>query len=297
MASAASQHLNLEITVISAKHLKNVNWRKGDLKPYATFYLDNSDQRLATHSDDSGCTRPVWNERFTLPITHPQSDSMLTLEILHCNLSETPKPLVGTVKFPLSQLLVSDDSDNSVRTLELIRPSGRPQGKVRLKLAVKEHSLPPLMQDYHTLPMYGHYYNPAPPPPSGHYSGFPPSPYPYSDHYGYYSSYYPPQPHLPSRPLYNGASNYNLPTGPSAPVYLSSPSPPESLQKTSNYCVPSGPSAPLDYSSTNAMISCGSQLTCTVGGLNQGQEEESNYEKEKVTGRESHSYSDYRREY
>ncbi|KAJ9146774.1 hypothetical protein P3X46_029001 [Hevea brasiliensis] len=265
MAYSASRNFDLEITVISAKHLKNVNWRKGDLKPYAIFYLDNSDHRLATHSDDSGSTRPVWNERFTLPITRPVSDSILMLEILHCKPSETPKPLVGTVKFPLSQLLGCDESDNSVRSLEVIRPSGRPQGKVHVKLAVKEQSLPPMIQDYHTFPTYSQYYNPSPPPPAPparDYRDFPPSPYPYSDHYGYYSSYYPPQAPLPSRPLYNRSSSHNLPRGPSAPVDSSlsssyelkpspsrSRSPPASLQETPNYCVPSGPSAPVDYSS------------------------------------------------
>jgi hypothetical protein len=68
MASPTSTPLDLEITVVSAKHLKNVNWRNGDLKPYATVYLD-PDHRLATRSDDSGSTRLVWNERFTLPLT------------------------------------------------------------------------------------------------------------------------------------------------------------------------------------------------------------------------------------
>lgn len=308
MASAASKHLDLEITIISAKHLKNVNWRKGDLKPYATLYLDNSDHRLATDSDVSGSTKPVWNERFTLPITRPKSDSILTLEILHCEPSETPKPLVGSVKFPLSQLLDSDNSNNSVRTLDLIRPSGRPQGKVRVKLALKEQSFHPVMQDYHFPPMYSHHYNPAPTPPSPpsrDYRDSPPSPYPYFDHYGYYSSYYPQQQH-PSRPLYNRASNYNLPTGPSAPVDPSSsssydhrrlPSPPASLQKSYNYCVPSGPSAPIDYSSAYERISGGNQLSRTMEGLKQVQEEESNNEKEKVAGWESHSYRDYRRGY
>ncbi|KAJ6299555.1 hypothetical protein OIU76_020509 [Salix suchowensis] len=69
---ASTKPLHLEITIISAKHLKNVNWRNGDLKPYATFYLDNSDHHLATHADDSLSTRPVWNERFTIPMIRPR---------------------------------------------------------------------------------------------------------------------------------------------------------------------------------------------------------------------------------
>ncbi|KAF2296234.1 hypothetical protein GH714_036969 [Hevea brasiliensis] len=56
--------LDLELTIVSAKHLKNVNWKNGDLKAYAVFWVD-PDRRLSTKSDDSGSTRPVWNERFT----------------------------------------------------------------------------------------------------------------------------------------------------------------------------------------------------------------------------------------
>ena len=306
---ASSKSHDLEITIISAKHLKNVNWRNGDLKPYATFFLDNSDHRLATHADDSLSTRPVWNERFTLPMTRQIYDSVLTLEIFHSKPSETPQPLVGTVKFPLSNLIVSDESLScEVRTLELLRPSGRPQGKVRVKLEVKERPLPPPVQDYHTAPNYSHYYNPAPapppppPPPARDYREYAPSPYGYADPYGYYPAYYPPQ---PPRPLYNRASNYSLPGGPSAPVDLSAqsspspydhkppPPPPGLFQKTSNYGVPSGPSAPVDYSHGKGS---GSLISGAMGGLSL--EEGSNYEKEKVaTDKESHSYHDYRREY
>ncbi|KAG6792776.1 hypothetical protein POTOM_001934 [Populus tomentosa] len=296
---ASPTPLHLEITIISAKHLKNVNWRNGDLKPYATFYLDNSDHRLATHADDSLSTRPVWNERFSIPII--RHDSVLTLEIFHSKPSETPKPLVGTVKFPLSQLLDSDESTPySVLTLELSRPSGRPQGKVLVKLEVKERPLPPPVQDYRAAPNYSHCYNPAPvQPPARDYREYSPSPYGYTDQYGYYPACYPSQPPLPSRPLYNRASNNSFPGGPSAPVDLCcQPSPlpydhkppqPVLLQKTSNYGVPSGPSAPVDYSYGKGS---GPEITGAIGGLNL--EEGSNYEKEKVAA-DKESHSSYRR--
>lgn len=298
---ASPKPLHLEITIISAKHLKNVNWRNGDLKPYATFYLDNSDHRLATHADDSLSTRPVWNERFTIPMI--RHDSVLTLDVFHSKPSETPKPLVGTVKFPLTQLLDSDETTSySVRTLELSRPSGRPQGKVLVKLEVKERPLPPPVQDYHTAPNYSHYYNPAPvQPPARDYREYSPSPYGYTDQYGYYPACYPSQPPLPSRPLYNRASNNSFPGGPSAPVDLScqpSPSPydhkppqPVLLQKTSNYGVPSGPSAPVDYSYGKGSEP---EISGAIGGLNL--EEGSHYDKEKVAA-DKESHSSYRPEY
>ncbi|KAF9665590.1 hypothetical protein SADUNF_Sadunf16G0138900 [Salix dunnii] len=296
---ASPKPLHLEITIISAKHLKNVNWRNGDLKPYATFYLDNSDHRLATNADDLLSTRPVWNERFTIPMI--RHDSVLTLDVFHSNPSGTPKPLVGTVKFPLSQLLDSDESrSSSVHSLELLRPSGRPQGKVLVKLEVKEQPLPPPEQDYPTALNYSHYHNPAPAP-ARDYREYSPSLYGYTDPYGYCPAYYFPQSPLPSQPLYNRASNNSLPAGPSAPTdrsfqpsplpYDHKPTPPVLLPKTSNYGVPSGPSAPVDYSYGKCS---GPENSGAMGGLNL--EEGSSYEKEKV-GADKESHSSYRPEY
>lgn len=289
---------DLEITIICAKHLKNVNWRNGgDLKPYVVIYLD-SDYGLATHSDDSGSTRPVWNERFTLPVTHSVRESVLTLEIFHSKVSDTPKPLVGSVTFPLVHLVDSDSSDPSqyVRKLEVLRPSGRPQGKIRAKLVLKERPLPPPSQDYQSAPDFSHYYYSAPPPP------FPPP----SRDYSYYTSYYTPQPPAPPRPLFSRASSYSLPSGslnvPSAPVdfspsqdYKQPPLPPQ--PRASGYGVPSGsgPSAPVDYSPYDQ------KLQKQFGGLSL-EEEVNRKGKEKraeseFTPRENYSYSDYRHDY
>ncbi|XP_057484640.1 extensin-like [Actinidia eriantha] len=228
-----SKPLDLDITIVSAKHLKNVNWRQGDLKPYAIFWVD-PDRRQATKSDDSGSTRPVWNEHFLVPLTLPPTDSLLTLEIFHSKPSETPKPLVGSLRLPLSDLPDLDDPTR-ITTFELRRPSGRPHGKIRLKLAVRERPSPPA-PDYHITPPPSYYYSSAPPPPYRGYSARPPPPsfatppppplphsYPYgsySDPYsGYYGGYYSPQPPLPlpppPRPFFDRQGSYG---GPSAPV-------------------------------------------------------------------------------
>ncbi|MQL94853.1 hypothetical protein Taro_027524 [Colocasia esculenta] len=261
--------LEAEITVVAAKHLKNVNWRHGDLKPYAVLYLD-PDRRVATKADDAGSTRPVWNERFVLPVP-PGGDALLTLDIFHSKPSETPKPLVGTARALLRDLVEHFPDASSapspggagplpIRTLELRRPSGRPQGKVRIKVAIREVAPPPppsplpptVPPDYHVPPPSGYYYSSAPPPPSHllrqapsvrDYRGYaspppsyanslPPPPtsqYPYSSYsdpyLGYYSSsgYYsaPPVP-APARPYYDNISEYGGPGGPSAPVDYSS---------------------------------------------------------------------------
>ncbi|KAL0915182.1 hypothetical protein M5K25_015582 [Dendrobium thyrsiflorum] len=259
--SPATRPLEIEITVVSAKHLKNVNWRHGDLKPYAVAYLD-PERRSATKSDDAGSTRPVWNERLVLPLPSPlhhDSPLILTLDIFHSKPSETPKPLVGTARSPLNDLMDLDDPSGAptpIRTLELQRPSGRTQGKIRIKLAIRERPYAPEPNYSMPPPNLGYYYS-APPPPHRDYRSFtspspynhpippPPSQYPYnnySDPYsGYYSSvsgYYsaPPAPAAaapPARPpYYDRASGYGL--GPSAPLDYSSATPYEQKQKGPN---------------------------------------------------------------
>ncbi|KAL6580338.1 hypothetical protein OROMI_008362 [Orobanche minor] len=225
---------DLDITIVSAKHLKNVNWRNGDLKPYVILWVD-PDRRQATKPDDWGSARPVWNERFVLPLSLSPRDSILKLEIFHSKPSETPKPLVGNLRFELRDLLVdSDESPIRLRTLELQRPSGRPQGKIRLKLGLIERPA----DNYHTAPPSGYYYSSAPPPPTPYsYRGYSPSPYssippssfspppppPPQSYYsysnppsGYYSSYCSPPP-PPPRPFFERQSSLGGP-GPSAPV-------------------------------------------------------------------------------
>ncbi|XP_015873793.1 actin cytoskeleton-regulatory complex protein PAN1 [Ziziphus jujuba] len=253
---ASSKPLDLEITVVSAKHLKNVNWRNGILKPYATFFID-PDHRIATRPDETGSTEPVWNEHFVLPITRPLDHSVLTLQIFHSRPSETPKPLVGTLEFPLSNLADTDESTQAICSLELLRPSGRPQGMVRVKLALRSRPSPPPpppQPDYHTAPYTNNYYSSAPPATPRDYMECPPtSSYSYSNLHSDYCS--PPPPPYP-RPFVNRVSSFGAPSFPSAPVDSSStndyynPQPPVSSframgledgvkyeeEKSNNYC-------------------------------------------------------------
>jgi len=215
---------DLEVTIVSGKHLKNVNWKNGDLKPYAIFWVD-PDNKLTTKSDDSGSTKPVWNQRFLIPITTSLPDSSFNLEVFHSKASETPKPFVGSLQVHLSDL-PDPKSQTLIRTYDLLRPSGRPQGKLRLKLALKEHPLPPPpLPDYQNTPLSAYYYSSAPPYPSytansrpaPSQAPQPPPPtataYPYS--VGYYSGYYAPPP-LPR----SFSDRFSVP---SAPVEYSQP--------------------------------------------------------------------------
>ncbi|XP_018836142.1 protein SRC2 homolog [Juglans regia] len=304
---APPKRLDLELTIVSAKHLKNVNWKNGDLKPYAVFWVD-PDRRLATKSDDAGSIRPVWNESFTLPLTIPVQDSVLTLEIFHSKPSETPKPLVGTLRVPLKDLADNPDDPIRIRTFQLTRPSGRPQGKIRVKLSVRERPLPP---DYHVAPQPSYYYSGAPALPPRDYRGYSPSPYTsplpapspsqqpppapylyssYPDAYsGYYTGYYSsaPPPPMPPRPFFDRPVNYGGPGG------------------------PSGPSAPVDYSfyeqkPKNSKMGLGTGMAVgaavgALGGL--ALDEGLKYEEEKIVDRVENDvaarddYSDYRGDY
>ncbi|WZZ56747.1 hypothetical protein YC2023_056854 [Brassica napus] len=317
--AASSEPLDLVVTVVSAKHLKNVNWRNGDLKPYVVLYLD-SDHRVSTRSDDSA--KPVWNERITLPLTRSVHESVLNVEILH---SDAAKTLVGSVRFPLVRLVDSEGAmvPESISSLELLRPSGRTQGKIRLKLAIKERPIPPPQRpqsqprDYYSAPQGNHYYSPSPPPapitsPYREFSPSPspsPSPYPFTDHY--YSGFYYPPP--PPRSMYDRASNYGQPpapvdlplapprfpqpNGPSAPVeaFQMNEYKPQVGSRLSSYGVPSGPSAPVDYSPYDHR-----QLQKTMGGLSLEEERGAAERSESDFGARPPSYSygrEYRREY
>ncbi|KEH34781.1 putative C2 domain-containing protein [Medicago truncatula] len=245
-----SKSIDLDLTIISAKHLKNVNWKTGDLKPYVVFWLD-PDRRLATKSDDSGNTSPVWNERFTLPLSLPLQDSTLTLEIFHSKPSDTPKPLVATLRLPLKDL---PDLHHStiVKKFSVVRPSGRPQGKIHLKISLLGRSPPPpsppisQMFDYNnTIPNPHPNPNPNSSNPSFVYyrgnSSSAPSPPPSPSPYNYYTNY--------SDNNYSGGSYF--------PGYYPGgayPPPPRPFfERTGSYAAaagPSGPSAPLEYSSS-----------------------------------------------
>ncbi|XP_057953219.1 protein SRC2 homolog [Malania oleifera] len=301
--------LDLDITIVSAKHLKNVNWRHGDLKPYAIFWLD-PDHRIATKPDDAGSTRPVWNERFTVPIATPLQDSLLTLEIFHSKPSETPKPLVGTLRSPLTDLLGLDEAaSNPIRTLELRRPSGRPQGKIRIKLTLRERPSPPPPQ---ITPPPSYYYStaPSPPPnPARDYREYSPPPP--------YGTAHPPPPPPPANTLPYSYGAYSDPYQGYYPGYYSMPPPPlpprPFFDRTApNYNVPSGPSAPVDYSSYDHKQKGGSKMGVgaglavgavagTLGGL--ALEEGIKYEEEKIAERVESDiaarddYSSYRSDY
>ncbi|KAK7276368.1 hypothetical protein RIF29_17507 [Crotalaria pallida] len=315
-----SKSLDLDLTILSAKHLKNVNWKNGPLMPYVVFWVD-PDRRLATKSDDSGSTKPIWNERFTLPLPHPLRDSFLSLEIFHSKPSDTPNPLVASLHLPLKDLDDLTDSTR-VRKFTLTRPSGRPHGKILLKLGLLGRQIQTIDYVSPNQTLLGYApppsLNPIPTPSARDYRGFSPSPSP---------SPSPSLSHLPSSPPYSTYSSYG--SYPDAytssgyyPGYYSGapPPPPPSrpfLDRPLGYA--SGPSAPIDYSSSyekpkGAKLGLGigtglavGAVAGALGGL--ALEEGAKYEEEKIAAERVESaanlaaaaarddYSEYRVDY
>jgi len=182
----------VEVTITSAKDLKNVNWRHGPIKPYAVVWVDPK-SKVSTKVDDEGDTCPYWNQTLVIPLYAPIEDSTLYIDIVHANAAEDTKPLIGSARLPLRDVVDEVGlSERLQRKLDLKRPSGRPHGKIDIKVAVREPRYrapdpyyappygvpPPASRDYPAQPYYGSSYGqpPAPAP----YAAAPPSGYPYS---------------------------------------------------------------------------------------------------------------------
>ncbi|KAL6646393.1 hypothetical protein ACP70R_018001 [Stipagrostis hirtigluma subsp. patula] len=144
----------VEVTVASARDLKNVNWRNGDLKPYAVLWVDDG-PKVSTRVDLDNGENPTWDEKLVVPLPPSAAarleDAVLHVDVVHANAAEGVKPLVGSARLPLRDVL--DDAGlggRASRTLRLKRPSGRPQGRLDVRVAVREAA---------------RYYDPSPYPP------------------------------------------------------------------------------------------------------------------------------------
>ncbi|XP_073130255.1 uncharacterized protein [Henckelia pumila] len=210
----------VEVTITSAKDLKNVNWRHGKLKPYAVVWVDSKNKR-SSRVDDEGDTSPYWDQKLTIPFDSPIEESTLYIDIVHADASEGTKPLIGSAKLPLRNV-VDEVGLGSLddRKLDLKRPSGRPHGKLEVKLSVREPRYLPAQDPYlaHSSP-YG-----VPPPASRDY-GAPPPPQ-YGNPYGAPPPAYGPQSGYPGygQPSYGQPpTGYGQPAGYGQPSYYGQP--------------------------------------------------------------------------
>ena len=190
----------LELIISSAKDLKNVNWRHGSLKPYVVVWVDPA-AKLSTKVDNDGDTFPCWNETLLIPVPSRIEDSTLYLDVVHLKADDEDdtKPVVGSARLFLRDVV--DDvgfGAQAIRTLELRRPSGRPHGKVEVKVSVRDPRYPAPGSAY--SPPYG-----VPPPAGTRGAGYAASPA-YATPYGAP----PPDPYYSNAPPY-GQDPYRQP--------------------------------------------------------------------------------------
>ncbi|KAL3521552.1 hypothetical protein ACH5RR_019701 [Cinchona calisaya] len=163
----------VEVTVTSAKDLKNVNWRHGPLKPYAVVWIDPK-AKSSTRVDEEGDTCPFWNETLVIPFNSPIQDSTLYIDIVQANAADDTKPLIGSARLRLIDVVDEAGLGRPVqRKLELKRPSGRPQGNLEVQVNVREPRY--RAPDPYYAPPYG-----VPPPPTSYGYAQPAAGNPYS---------------------------------------------------------------------------------------------------------------------
>lgn len=173
----------VEVAIISAKNLKNINWRHGPLKPYAVVWVD-PENKCSTRVDEEGDDDPHWDQKLVIPLNAPIDESALYIDIVHANAAEDVKPIIGSARLKLRDVIDEVGLGESLsKKLELKRPSGRPHGKVEVSVSVRDPRYrapnpyyappygvpPPALRDYPAPPPYGNPYGAAPPP-----IGYPP---------------------------------------------------------------------------------------------------------------------------
>ncbi|XP_042509800.1 uncharacterized protein LOC122085434 [Macadamia integrifolia] len=130
--------LVLKISIYSAKNLNNVNWRHGRLQPKAVVWMDPN-FKSSTSVDSSGDTCPVWDETLVIPLLSPLDDSTtLFFDIVHDDKPRDTNPLIGFARLRLKDILDDVDFGKPLHhTLQLSRPSGRPQGELDVTIVVR----------------------------------------------------------------------------------------------------------------------------------------------------------------
>ncbi|KAL5541847.1 hypothetical protein UlMin_009557 [Ulmus minor] len=237
------QRLPLEIKVISAKDLKDVNlMTKMDVYAVVSISGDSRKQKTKTTIDRGGGTNPTWNfpVKFTVDEASAKQNRLTVVFKLVCDRNLGDKD-VGQVIVPVKELLDSAGDGKSFKfvSYQVRKPSGKPKGELHFSYkfgdqVVGEAAAPTINKANDPVNAY-----PAttvavepsaplrprlypslsreyatPPPPVAGYGGYPPPPYggypPQPPH-----SAYPPQPShggYPPQPL-----GYGYPPPPPAP--------------------------------------------------------------------------------
>ncbi|KAJ4966686.1 hypothetical protein NE237_018535 [Protea cynaroides] len=269
--------MEVKVTITSAKDLKNVNWRHGSLKPYAVVWVDPK-SKSTTKVDGNGDTSPTWDETLVFPLAGPIDDAALFIDIVHANASEDTKPLIGSARVPLKEIVNEVGiGESAYRTLKLRRPSGRPHGKLELKIVVRDpryrapdpyyappYGVPPPTGSRDYASPYGNTYAaPYAAPPSQY-----PSPYGQPQSYGQPSAYGQP-------PSYGPPAAYGQPPSYEQPAaYGQSPSygQPAAYGQSPSYGQPAGYGQPVMEEKKKSKYGMGTGLAVgavagVLGGL------------------------------
>ncbi|KAK8492393.1 hypothetical protein V6N13_027091 [Hibiscus sabdariffa] len=145
----------LEVTLLSAEDLVEVY---KSMKTYAIVWVQ-PDRKLATGVDQTGGTNPVWNDKFSFRVDDKflsSEDSKIVVEIYAA--AWVKDALVGCVNVNINDIFhlrsvteanANSSSDARAVTLQIRRPSGRPQGILNMEVALVDstmRSLPLLQQ-------------------------------------------------------------------------------------------------------------------------------------------------------
>ncbi|XP_014506653.1 uncharacterized protein LOC106766434 [Vigna radiata var. radiata] len=134
-----ASHYELQLQLMSARGLKNVNWRHGANRPYAVVWVDPKN-KCSTSVDEDGDTEATWDQTLVFPLPpEPLENLTLHVDAVHAGSEEDTEPLIGSARLKLVEVL--EEVGVGVRvspTLSLKRPSGRPQGKVDVNVVIRE---------------------------------------------------------------------------------------------------------------------------------------------------------------
>lgn len=144
MAPSVSTGRLLELNLISAQDLAPVS---KSMRTYAVAWV-HPDRKLTTRVDEKGHANPNWNEKFVFRVNDVSLETdtcVITIEIYA--LTWLRVVLVGTVRALLSSLIPpstrtrTKNTPMRFMTLQVLRPSGRPQGAINFGVSLINSSM------------------------------------------------------------------------------------------------------------------------------------------------------------
>ncbi|XP_042518134.1 protein SRC2-like [Macadamia integrifolia] len=196
------EFLPLELTVISAKDIKDVNlFGKMDVYVVVTLAGD-SRTKQRTPIDKDGGTNPNWNFQMTFNIDEAAAlrNGVVLVFQLRCDRSIGGDKDIGEVHVPVKELLDNAGEGKTAQSIsyQVRTSSGKPKGQLNFSYKFGEKITPPAPivtkgnEPVTAYPAVGGVAGTSVAyPPPGSSGGYPPSGYPLSPHGGYP---YPPPP-------------------------------------------------------------------------------------------------------